>query len=330
MYGGLMLALSNEPIDIARNSQSIRSLMCYISETPSTTTSNYHESYSYLNFGDPLQHETIMDKRSFLAYSHTFHQGCNVDDYLTYCLKLEKNTGQVTLTHAGPNSIYNYETIAYKFTKTNLDLNELNYIQISADSQRVPIRNLIVCFKPLADLHPLFEKNFHRTSISPSRSSAHSSSKAASNDDKSPGVFSKARHAIGGLFSSDVDQKKLNPCRDSINCLRQTSDDHCNKYSHPCRYSELCRNKDNEPHLIHEPHEVETCSLDKSCKFLDDPYHRAKYRHTGLPDFLIPCRDQTLCHNRSLDHRMKYSHGEKIDRITTTAVGKPRKLFYSI
>jgi uncharacterized protein (TIGR02452 family) len=303
MYGGMMMALSNEPIDIAKNPQSIRSLLCYIAETPSTTTSNYHESYSYLNSGDPLQHETIMDKRSFLAYSHTFHRGCNVDDYLTYCLKLEKNTGQVTLTHAGPNSIYNYETISYKFPKTNLDLNELNYIQISADSQRVPIRNFIVCFKPLADLHPSFEKNFHRTSISSSQSNAH---------------------------SSDVDQKKLNPCRDSINCLRQTSDDHCKKYSHPCRYSELCRNKDNEPHLIHETHQVETCSFDKSCQFLDDPYHRAKYRHTGLPDFLIPCRDQTLCHNRSLDHRMKYSHGEKIDRITTTVVGKPRKLVYSI
>ncbi|CAF5063510.1 unnamed protein product, partial [Rotaria sp. Silwood1] len=143
MYGDMMMVLSNELIDSAGGTQYIQSLICYIAETPSTTTNEYHETYSYLHSGHLSQHATIMDQRSFSACSNKFHCGCNVEDYLTYCLKLEKTTGQVTLSHAGPNSIYNNETISRRFTKSTLDLNDLKYIRISAGSQQVPIRNLM-------------------------------------------------------------------------------------------------------------------------------------------------------------------------------------------
>ncbi|CAF1391284.1 unnamed protein product [Adineta steineri] len=306
MYGDMMLILSNEPIDTCNNS---RSLLCYIAETPSTTINDYYESFSYLNFDDPLQHETIMNKRSFLASSNTFHRGCNLDDYLTYCLKLKKSTGEVTLTHAGPNSIYNDEKISYKFTKSDLDLNELIYVQISANSQQVPIRNFMVCFKPLHDLHPHFEKDFQPMNSSSNQSRAHQLNRPHSpsipRNDKPSNVFSQGAHS---------DRSKLSLCRDSVNCLQQTSNDHCKRYSHPCRFSEVCSHKDNEPHLTHEVRRVEKCPLDKSCKRLGDPYHRAEYRHTDLPDFLFPCRDQTHCTQRSAEHhRIKYSHGEQVN-----------------
>ncbi|CAF1274206.1 unnamed protein product [Adineta steineri] len=306
MYGDMMLVLSNEPIDTCNIS---RSLLCYIAETPSTTINDYCESFSYLNFDDPLQHETIMNKRSFLASSSTFHRGCNLDDYLTYCLKLKKSTDEVTLTHAGPNSIYNDEKISYKFIKSDLDLNELVYVQISANSQQVPIRNFMVCFKPLHDLHPHFEKDFQPTNSSSNQSRAHQLNRPHSppipRNDKPSNVFSQRAHS---------DRSKLSLCRDSVNCLRQTSNDHCKRYSHPCRFSEVCLNKDNEPHLTHEVRRVEKCPLDKSCKRLGDPYHRAEYRHTDLPDFLFPCRDQTHCAQRSAEHhRIKYSHGEQVN-----------------
>ncbi|CAF3923209.1 unnamed protein product [Rotaria sp. Silwood1] len=324
MYGDMMMVLSNELIDSARNTQYIQSLICYIAETPSTTTNEYHESYSYLHSGHLSQHATIMDQRSFSAYSNKFHRGCNVEDYLTYCLKLEKTTGQVTLSHAGPNSIYNNETISYRFTKSTLDLNDLKYIRISAGSQQVPIRNLMVCFHPLPDLHPLVDKNFHRTSTASREPKAPSHSTAASKDNKSQNIISTVVHAVGSFIGYGIDQKKLTPCRDSINCLLQASENHCKKYSHPCRFSELCQNKDKEPYLTHETHRVDVCALDKSCRRLDDPCHRAMFRHTGRPDFLIPCRDQAACPNRSFEHRMKYSHGEKVHQITATAVEKLR------
>ena len=50
----------------------------------------------------------------------------------------------------------------------------------------------------------------------------------------------------------------------------------------------------------------------KLCRQLIDPIHRAKYRHTNLPDFLIPCRNQKHCQDNKIEHRIKYSHGEQI------------------
>ncbi|CAF4339226.1 unnamed protein product, partial [Rotaria sordida] len=49
----------------------------------------------------------------------------------------------------------------------------------------------------------------------------------------------------------------------------------------------------------------------RNCKDLCNPIHRGQYRHTGWPDFLIPCRDQEKCRNQSDQHRIKYSHGER-------------------
>ncbi|CAF4356816.1 unnamed protein product [Rotaria sp. Silwood2] len=110
-----------------------------------------------------------------------------------------------------------------------------------------------------------------------------------------------------------VQPTKLVPCRDSINCLCQEDTDHMKTYSHPCPYTELCRQKIREPHLTHESYVVGSCSNGKSCRILDDPLHRAKYRHTDMPDLLIPCRYQQQCHDKSYEHRIKYSHGEYVE-----------------
>lgn len=53
---------------------------------------------------------------------------------------------------------------------------------------------------------------------------------------------------------------------------------------------------------------------------MTDPFHRAKYRHTDLPDFLVPCRDQK-CPNTTDDHRTKYSHGEDVFEKKPAAAG---------
>jgi hypothetical protein len=114
-------------------------------------------------------------------------------------------------------------------------------------------------------------------------------------------------------------------CMHGVNCLIQFSKDgskHNSKYSHPCRFAEFCRNP--EAHLTHEPLNVPQCSYDKNCNKLDNPIHRSKYRHTGLPYFLKPCRDQAVCKEQSKDHRIKYSHGEKVCEPKTTVQGGNR------
>jgi len=126
-------------------------------------------------------------------------------------------------------------------------------------------------------------------------------------------LLNKAAKAISNFLNIDNNEKKLEPCPHSINCLLQESSKHIKEYSHPCPFSELCLNKDTEPHLTHEQHRVEQCSLKSSCQKLTDPIHRAKYRHPGYPDFLIPCQKQLDCHDKTSDHQMKYSHGETLE-----------------
>ncbi|CAF5062388.1 unnamed protein product [Rotaria sp. Silwood1] len=53
----------------------------------------------------------------------------------------------------------------------------------------------------------------------------------------------------------------------------------------------------------------------KNCSQLIDPVHRAQYRHSNLPDYLIPCRYQDNCYEKSPSHRKKYFHGETLPSI---------------
>jgi hypothetical protein len=122
-------------------------------------------------------------------------------------------------------------------------------------------------------------------------------------------------HGAAAAKGTDGDSTSdsLEPCRDNVNCLVQYGKDgpsHNAKYSHPCRFSEVCRNK--ESNLTHDPHPSPSCKNDKSCEKITDPYHRAEYRHTDLPDFLVPCRNQKKCGDKSKEHRIKYSHGEQV------------------
>ncbi|UJR32654.1 hypothetical protein I4U23_020114 [Adineta vaga] len=312
MYGDMMLTLSNEPFDPKIKQTNIRYLVCYLAERPSITTTNYNEAYSYVNADDPFRHDIIMTNGNCSASTRTFYRGSNIENFLTFCLKLEKKTGRVTLSHAGPNGIYCNERISCHFPKATLDLSRLRFIHISAGARKIPVRNLIVTFEEIPDLHPSYDKNFTpEHNVSSRQKGSHSGD---SSREKSPSVLSKvgrfAHNVVDYLVGND---KKRKPCSESIYCLSQKSPNHTEEFSHPCPYAEICKNQDQEPHLTHESRQVEQCSWDPKCSKLDDPIHRATYRHKGYPDFLIPCRNKSDCHDKTFEHRMKYSHGEKID-----------------
>ncbi|CAF3383056.1 unnamed protein product [Rotaria socialis] len=335
--GDMMLTLSNQIIESGQKQPRLRCLTCYIAPKPLSSISSYHEQYSYLDNNPPFKHHILKEQGKFAAKSDRFHVGCNTDDFMTFCLEIQRSNGRVTLMHAGPNGVYNHEKISHTFKKAELDLTRLNYVHVSAGSRTVPVRNLMIYFEKQTDLHPTFDKNFKKVSATPREhfprdKKPHDSSsndykastpKTHNNDDdddnngkKTPGVL----HQIKDFFFGDDHSSTLIPCRDNVNCLFQFSvhgaSDHNAKYSHPCRYSELCRNK--ESNFTHEFHQVSKCKYDKSCNKLDDPFHRAEYRHTELPDFLVPCRDQCACVNNTNKHRIKYSHGEKVYRTKTT------------
>jgi uncharacterized protein (TIGR02452 family) len=274
MYGDMMITLSNESIDPNTSQPHIRCLVCYIGERPSTATTVYHESSSYINAKEPYRHDVIMINGQCSSSSRSFYRGCNMEDFLTFCMKLEKKTGQVTLFHAGPSGIYCQQTIAYKFPKATLDLNKLRFIQVSAGTHKVPIRNLIIAFEPIPDLHPSLDKNFkpgnnvqpRRRERPPSPTSAHAPR------EKSPSILEKVINAVGSFLGFGDDDKKLPPCQYSSNCLLQESPKHMKEYSHPGP------NNDKELHLTYEPRRME----------------------------------QSKDRNRTSEDRMKYAHGKDV------------------
>ncbi|CAM4822397.1 unnamed protein product, partial [Rotaria magnacalcarata] len=147
MNGDIMLTLANEHINTGEQQPNLRCLICYIAEKPSRKINSYHEHASYLHSGRLFQHEIVVQEEGFSASSTSFFIGCNTDDFMTFRLELQRSTGTVTLSHSGSNSIYNHEQICATFSKSDFDLNELNFIHVSAGARTVPIRNLIVTFE---------------------------------------------------------------------------------------------------------------------------------------------------------------------------------------
>ncbi|CAF4992781.1 unnamed protein product [Rotaria sp. Silwood1] len=251
-------------------------------------------------------------------------------------------TGQVTLTHAGPNSIYNREKIECQFKKADLDLSKLDYIHLSAGTEDVPVRNLTINFEQIPQLHPPVDVQFKNDTsnlierclltssyANPSAPTINQSKKqrpSAINPlpfvDTSFG-FKRMGDILLCRRTNVVEPKALDdaspvlkPCQHSVYCLLQNSSKHAKLYSHPCPFSELCTRKTKEPYRTHERHNVLKCAKDKYCLEKGDPVHRARYRHTNLPDYLLPCRKQNNCSDKSPKHRMKYFHGETLPLIT--------------
>jgi hypothetical protein len=393
----MMLTIANEKLELSKDQPNLQCLIVYVAEKPSKATQNYHENYSYLNDGHPFEHYTNVHSGKFKAKSNVFYRGCNNDDFFTFCLKLSHKTGEVTLSHAGPNGIYNHANIYYQFNKSDLDLSKIDYLHVSGGNHDVPIRNLTINHEPVLELQPSFDKDFkidtsgligkRRGSV---EHSAHAfyhagapknKDKVASNPRRQRaataqpapsvplpekiGFFRRLKHKILGPtvkdnppasnqspsrqeesdFSEDKSpahnrsrdesprskpprakspprspqliSSKLSACRDSIYCLNQNVKDHTEKFSHPCRFNELCRRQADEPHLIHQHHKVPKCTQDRDCSEKTNPVHRAQYRHTGLPDYLFPCRHQENCYDKSNEHRQKFFHGEEIPSINS-------------
>jgi hypothetical protein len=244
-------------------------------------------------------------------------------------LKIKRKTGEVTLTHVGANSIYNHQIISYTFQRSELDFYTLEYIHVNAGHRIVPIRNLVIRHEPIEEYYPSFDKDFKEGSepFTPSSKPKTNTPDASKNDQKDEEPSSVFGYLKDKLLGKD--DKSLIPCDDSVNCLIQYSDEsHNKKYSHPCRYSELCRSMSDHPHLEHIPHSVSLCKYDKKCQQLVDPVHRAKYRHSNLPDFLVPCRYQKHCRDKTTQQRIKYSHGEKIPPPSTAGIYQIRFYIY--
>ena len=291
-------------IESDKKQTNLQCLSCYLAEKSLPSDISYHGHYSYLNDSSPFRHPTLREANKLAGKSNRFYVGCNTDSFMTFCLEIHRLTNTVILSHAGPNTIYNQQKITCSFSKSQLDLATVNYLHLTSGSRAVPVRNLTISFEKQMDLHPMYDKKFKKPLVSTA----------------TPTADEKARHVI----PSD-ENPTLTPCSDNVNCLRQNSQrygaSHNAQYSHPCPYSELCCKK--EPYFTHVPHQASMCEHDTKCTQITDPFHRAKYRHTDLPDFLMPCRYQVKCYEKSPAHRVAYSHGEQVYKTKGSSTSPP-------
>ena len=106
MHGDMMLTIANRKLkSVGEDQSNIRCLVCYVAGKPSINRDDYHEEYSYSNDGHPLGHDSNIHQGKLRAKSNVFYRGCNIEDFLTFCLKIDHRTNEVTLSHAGPNGI---------------------------------------------------------------------------------------------------------------------------------------------------------------------------------------------------------------------------------
>ncbi|CAF0883349.1 unnamed protein product, partial [Didymodactylos carnosus] len=334
LKGDFMFLLTDKPRDARFY------LTCYIAPTPSSAQnthsaselyhSSIHESYSYIHNASPVLHDAILESQLFKAGSNKFHMGCNTNDFIIYCLRFNVQTGDVSLIHVGSNGIYNHSRLQHQFKKQEIDLSQLEYIQIATGSQTVAFQNITIRYEQISELHTSFDQHFDGTNVTSSSSTQnHRDSTATSSPTthKPTASTSKAQDdsylmaaikpliSVYNAFAGQQDTEKRERCRDSHNCLLQYSPNdskrHNSKYTHPCRFSELCchiKDKEHSNEYTHEKHNVPNCKRGQQCHDTTNLHHRQQYRHPDLSDFLIPCKDQRECRDKSFLHLQKYSH----------------------
>ena len=320
--GDMMLAISKNRIEQNKDQFDNPSLLCYIADIP-TENNNTHEnreSYSYITNGPSDQHRALVKSPELKAKSSTFHYGCNIYDFIRYCLKIDYNKDEITLTHAGSNEVYNKEEIVYKFDRTEFDLRELGYIHLSANRSNVPIRNLIVSQKRIDDCHLSADTNSQRRDRPSVPSSPHID--FGNFNPHVPGFCNplqknRQKQGVFPPHDNSPNHMRPTPCRYGVNCPQAynknvAADSHNIQYSHLCQYYNSCTRKAEHSYFEHNPNSVPECKLQSKCSQLADPYHRCQYRHANLPDILFPCNAQSNCQDQSDRHRQKYSHGEMV------------------
>ncbi|CAF0916923.1 unnamed protein product [Rotaria sordida] len=256
MDGDVMITLSDQLIGRKDISERIRCLVCYVAKTPLTTTPAYHESYSYLNCGQPDQHFIVKHNLQFAKGSNTFHRGCNVDDFLTYCLRIQMNNGQVTLSHAGPNS--------------KSDDNDRHKEQ----DEKIACRHGLNCCDKNDANHCSKFSHFDEYGASSfdniGQHKIECRHGTACRDQNDPGHCSKYSHPHEHRASSsnNMGRHKIE-CRHGTACRDKNYPGHCSKYSHPDerKYGAMGHSR----RII--------CKHGMACRDIDDADHCSKYSH---------------------------------------------------
>jgi hypothetical protein len=332
LRGDFMLILTNEMPEIGKIQSDLVYLTCYIAPfvTNINEDANYNEQHTYINNWPPSSHQTILEQQSFQGSSNTFHKGCNPDNFNLYCLKLNRQTGQVSLMNAGVNGIYNHTIVNYTFESKDLDLSSLNYIHVTAGRQSVSIRNLVISHELISAVHPTFNKqqqqpsiqsntDNHPQSITSDAELKHNPTKdKRTASDISDESDKNANHSIFSRLSQPIKWMK-NKFFPNVTDQTETDDDESEEQSQsdeltPCKNSIYCLDQYSQNSTSHNRNYSHPCRFFDLCLYIDQPPHCTQFTHHKHD---VPkCQQDVKC-KQVIDpvHRYSYRHTDLSDLL---------------
>ncbi|CAF0995249.1 unnamed protein product [Didymodactylos carnosus] len=181
LKGDFMIILTNDPIETDKTQQNLQCLTCYVAPIPvDHDTDDYHypDQWSYINNNPPSVHEIVIKQHKFKAGTNLFHQGCNTDDFISYCLKTKRNIG---------------EKIRYRLTS-------LEYIHVTAGSQIVAFQNVMIKDEQIDEFHNSYIVEYNNSNAT----STHDNS-----ENKRPNIFRRVKDfTLGNNDNDNPDKEK--------------------------------------------------------------------------------------------------------------------------
>lgn len=213
-----------------------------------------------------------------------FNLACPYNDFVQYCIFVDKAEKTITVTHWGPSSAFSCAKLDIYVGKT---LDEFCYLTFAGkkddDGEYVTILDLnISTDEPNRALEP-------KTFISP----------------KKPQVPNDL----------PICEKPFE-CPIMYNTKNPNYSTHIKKCRHVCKYGkEGCREFNDPEHRKVFMHlDKPACPQGPKCAKLADPTHRLLFYHSGFLDYLFPCKHGEGCWNKDVvtgKHCMEYHHDPK-------------------
>lgn len=241
---------------------------------------------------------SIASKAPLKAYqkpeiTKPFNQGLK-NQLIGYSITHDVNASKIIVSHYGPSEVYStIPDIHYPIGK---GLDKLEYFSIAIlSSQQVEFINLKVLEFPLKVLSSSTNKP-----VTPKISSV---SSTFNREEPPP---SKNKTISLQLCKYDTTCELCHWETDN-NPKRV---EHMKSYRHSCKWGSKCKDRFDQEHSLYYCHpSPPNCPDASECQKIHNPKHRREYRHPGLWDFMVPCKNynhnQGKCNGHDED---KYYH----------------------
>lgn len=252
----------------------------------------------------------LLAKEQYKESSDKFNNNLSITEPIGYRITYDPDFSTFELSHWGASEIYSLSNpiqLKVKSKKGFLKDDPLYEISICILGTRpVKFTHLQILDKPPPSVIQMKSIPIKLLSQPPQQQ------QSQPNDTANVGFFQKLSNWLPNFFpwnstSEDEDEggdDNGTLCKNDKSCsfvyhlseIDKTRKDHISQFKHTCRWGVQCKEKLNSEHADRFNHKIlDLCPDDDDCKDIEDPEHRAKFRHTGHWDFMIPCKHGKKC-----------------------------------